>query len=104
MKKHLIKIFKYCIEKCNDEEKWIRMLLLVMTGINTIPSSGYGRNPLCIQIGEIPIKISVHTCSNSIDIDKSYFNDLFEEEKDSNLYQLFKYENLRQLHEDTSSA
>lgn len=101
---HIIKIFKYCIEECGDEEKWIRMLLVVMTGINTIPSSGYGNNPLCIQIGEIPKKISVHTCSNQMDIDKSYFNNLSEEEKDSNLYGLFKYENLRELREDTSNA
>lgn len=106
-KKYLIDIFNMHYTKYG--EKWIKQLLIVMTGSNIIPKIGYVHYKLRIELNDLPKnkKINIHTCFNQFIIDLTYYNDSMVETNDfttSNIYKLFDYDNLIDLENEITNA
>jgi len=115
-KDYLFEIFKLCVEECQNEKLWISQFLIAVTGINTIPTNGYMRNPLTVRLRditnmygdiEIPLALSSHTCANELEINKTLFN----EKMNDNVYDIddiflmnFKYDQLKLLSNKTDMA
>ena len=89
------------------DPKYIEKLLLAMTGTTKLSVSGYGRNPLRIEVrSDAKIPFELHTCFNQMIINKNTF-DVFYTSQDkttTDLYQYFSSDMLTRLSNDFSTA
>ncbi len=103
---YLKNIFQLCVIGINESE-WVKQLLIVMTGTNTISSFGYpDKNKLRITLNDFERNpIAIHTCFNQFVIKKSYFDaSIVQEYSVSPLMELFHYDNLKKLANEISMA
>ena len=92
----------------NNEQKYLEILLIVMTGYNKIPSIGYSvHSPLRFEIKNLEyLPIEVHSCFNQLIINSKLFDDYKKiiDKKQSELYNIFTIESLKKIQQDFSRA
>lgn len=92
----------------NGEKKYLETLLLVMTGSNKIPATGFIKYKLRFEINSdiIPKPIDIHSCFNHFIINPQLFNDYSNSsnKKETELYMTFDIKTLNKLSHDFSSA